>query len=161
MVGGAVRGLETCSAHSMTLLFYRALFDFHRGELVAAPFFTSAALLGYPRCLRPGQPHLSPPATTHIILYPCRSPHGGRLKDPMTWLHAHGPCACSRQGPSISAQGVRKWEGQRSRRSATRATAAPLCRTQKPLRHDSRTAASAVQASFFCLDAFATIAMMT
>ena len=45
---------------------------------------------------------------------------------PMTWLHAHGPaCACSRQGPSISAQGVRKWEGQRSRRSATRETAAP------------------------------------
>ena len=43
----------------------------------------------------------------------------------MTWLHAHGPCACSRQGPSISAQGVLKWEGQRSRRSATRETAAP------------------------------------
>ena len=64
-------------------------------------------------------------ARADIILYPCRSPHGGRLKDPMTWLHAHGPCACSRQGPSISAQGVRKWEGQRSRRSATRATAAP------------------------------------
>ena len=64
-------------------------------------------------------------ARADIILYPCRSPHGGRLKDPMTWLHAHGPCACSRQGPSISAQGVRKWEEQRSRRSATRATAAP------------------------------------
>jgi hypothetical protein len=64
-------------------------------------------------------------ARAHFILYPCASPHGGRLKDPMTWLHAHGPCACSRQGPSISAQGVRKWEGQRSRRSATRATAAP------------------------------------
>ena len=64
-------------------------------------------------------------ARADIILYPCRSPHGGRLKDPMTWLHAHGPCACSRQGPSISAQGVLKWEGQRSRRAATRATAAP------------------------------------
>ena len=64
-------------------------------------------------------------ARADIILYPCRSPHGGRLKDPMTWLHAHGPCACSRQGPSISAQGARKWEGQRSRPSATRATAAP------------------------------------
>jgi len=64
-------------------------------------------------------------ARAHFILYPCRSPHGGRLKDPMTWLHAHGPCACSRQGPSISAQGARKWEGQRSRRAATRATAAP------------------------------------
>ena len=64
-------------------------------------------------------------ARADIILYPCRSPHGGRLKDPMTWLHAHGPCACSRQGPSISAQGVRKWEGQRARRAATRATAAP------------------------------------
>ena len=71
-------------------------------------------------------------ARADIILYPCRSPHGGRLKDPMTWLHAHGPCACSRQGPSISAQGVRKWEGQRSRRSATRATAAPRSeRTKK------------------------------
>ena len=64
-------------------------------------------------------------ARAHFILYPCRSPHGGRLTNPMTWLHAHGPCACSRQGPSISAQGVLKWEGQRSRRSATRATAAP------------------------------------
>ena len=63
-------------------------------------------------------------ARADIILYPCRSPHGGRLKDPMTWLHAHGPCACSHQGPSISAQGVRKWEGWRSRRAATRATAA-------------------------------------
>ena len=64
-------------------------------------------------------------ARAHFILYPCRSPHGGRLKNPRTWLHAHGPCACSRQGPSISAQGARKWEGQRSRRAATRATAAP------------------------------------
>ena len=64
-------------------------------------------------------------ARAHFILYPCRSPHGGRLKDPRTWLHAHGPCACSRQGPSISAQGARKWEGQRSPRAATRATAAP------------------------------------
>ena len=51
-------------------------------------------------------------ARADIILDPCRSPHGGRLKDPMTWPHAHGPCACSRLGPSISAQGVRKWEGR-------------------------------------------------
>ena len=29
-------------------------------------------------------------ARADIILDPCRSPHGGRLKDPMTWLHAHG-----------------------------------------------------------------------
>ena len=71
--------------------------------------------------------HLFTPrdARADLILYPCRSPHGGRLKDPMTWLHAQGPSACSRQGPNGSAQGVRKWEGQRSRRAATRATAAP------------------------------------
>ena len=50
-------------------------------------------------------------ARADIILYPCRSPHGGRLKDPMTWLHAQGPSACSRQGPNGSAQGARKWEG--------------------------------------------------
>jgi len=30
--------LETCYAHSRMLLFHRALFGFHRGELVIAPF---------------------------------------------------------------------------------------------------------------------------
>ena len=65
-------------------------------------------------------------ARAHFILYPCRSPHGGRLKDPMTWAARARPL---RVQPSRSeygsAQGVRKWEGQRSRRAATRATAAP------------------------------------
>ena len=54
-------------------------------------------------------------ARADFILYPCRSPHGGRLTSPITPRHAHGPCACRRLGPSISAQGVLKWEGQRSR----------------------------------------------
>ena len=39
--------------------------------------------------------------------------------------HAQGPSACAHLGLYGSAQGVLKWEGQRSRRSATRATAAP------------------------------------
>jgi hypothetical protein len=63
-------------------------------------------------------------ARADIILHPCRSPHGGRLKNPRTWAHAQGPSACAHLGLYGSAQGVRKWEGQRSRRSATRATAA-------------------------------------
>jgi len=63
-----------------------------------------------------------------FILYPCRSPHGGRLTHPRTWVCAHGSCAHTRlHGPSISAQGVRKLAGSRSRRAATRATAAPRC----------------------------------
>ena len=64
-------------------------------------------------------------ARAHFILYPCRSPHGGRLKNPRTWAHAQGPSACAHLGLYGSAQGVRKWEGWRSRRAATRATAAP------------------------------------
>ena len=36
-VGGAVRLLETCYAHSRMLLFHRVLFGFHRGELVTVP----------------------------------------------------------------------------------------------------------------------------
>ena len=64
-------------------------------------------------------------ARADFILYPCRSPHGGRLKNPRTWAHAQGPSACAHLGLYGSAQGVRKWEGWRSRRSATRATAAP------------------------------------
>ena len=60
-----------------------------------------------------------------FILYPCRSPHGGRLTNPMTWAHAQGPSACAHLGLYGSAQGVRKWEGQRSQRPATRAPAAP------------------------------------
>ena len=32
-VGGTVRLLETCYAHSRMLLFHRVLFGFHRGEL--------------------------------------------------------------------------------------------------------------------------------
>jgi hypothetical protein len=42
-------------------------------------------------------------APADIILDPCRSPHGGRLKDPTTRGRAHGPSACPRLGPSISA----------------------------------------------------------
>ena len=42
-------------------------------------------------------------ARADIILDPCRSPHGGRLKDPITRGRAHGPSACPRLGPSISA----------------------------------------------------------
>ena len=64
-------------------------------------------------------------ARADFILYPCRSPHGGRLTNPMTWAHAQGPSACAHLGLYGSAQGVRKWEGWRSRRAATRATAAP------------------------------------
>ena len=42
-------------------------------------------------------------APADFILDPCRSPHGGRLKDPTTRGRAHGPSACPRLGPSISA----------------------------------------------------------
>ena len=35
-------------------------------------------------------------ARRDFILYPCRSPHGVRLKDPITRGRAHGPSACPR-----------------------------------------------------------------
>ena len=47
-----MRALEPCCAHSRMLLFHRALFNFHRGDLVTSsvtsrlPLFTSAAGLG-------------------------------------------------------------------------------------------------------------------
>ena len=41
-------------------------------------------------------------ARAHLILDPCRSPHGGRLTNPRTAPHAHGPCACGGLRPSIS-----------------------------------------------------------
>ena len=42
-----------------------------------------------------------------FILYPCRSPHGGRLKNPRTWVCAHGSCAHTRLGPSMAAREAR------------------------------------------------------
>ena len=101
-----------------------------RGSAVPVPVgvIKAAFIVRGQRVRRLFTPH---DARADFILYPCRSPHrspGGVVassgSDAM-WLHAHGPCACSRQGPSISAQGVRKWEGQKSRPSATRAPAAP------------------------------------
>ena len=69
---------------------------------------------------QPIQPLLTPfDARADIILSPCRSPHGGHLTNPMTWAHAQGPSACAHLGLYGSAQGVRKWEGWRSRRAAT------------------------------------------
>jgi hypothetical protein len=41
-------------------------------------------------------------ARADFILDPCRSPHGGRLTNPRTAPHAHGPCACGGLRASIS-----------------------------------------------------------
>ena len=47
-------------------------------------------------------------ARADIILDPCRSPHGGRLTNPITPRHTHGPCACRRFGPSKAYQRARR-----------------------------------------------------
>ena len=71
------------------------------------PVCAQRVLKTRPRLSMGGQPvrSLFTPfdARAHFILYPCRSPHGGRLKNPRTWVCAHGSCAHTRLGPSISA----------------------------------------------------------
>ena len=51
--------------------------------------------------------------------------HAGRLKNPRTLPHARAPSACGNLRGSLRLQGVRAQSVPRSRRSATRATAAP------------------------------------
>ena len=64
-------------------------------------------------------------ARADIILGTDCGRHGGRLKNPRTLPHARAPSACGNLRGSLRLQGVRAQSVPRSRRAATRATAAP------------------------------------
>ena len=64
-------------------------------------------------------------ARAHFILGTDCGRHGGRLKNPRTLPHARAPSACGKLRGSLRLQGVRAQSVPRSRRAATRATAAP------------------------------------